>query len=280
MGPQASVRLPKGKRANTTQIYPLPWSITATSNGIHEHSRKGSELPGALKRKAFPSLDLAFMFSVLLLVYFIESVAFYPFLVFAFIELLTLLVSVLHARRPSLGVLLIYISLEIGKALAAITLGLVTVLYDHDKDCAVTKCKTFNFSPVERFRFFWFLISKAAFSMFLCLVAMAAEPRAEGGFRRMHSRERTWKLILFVGVLLHPLLEQDRRCALYTIVRADVETRHYHLSSAHKLPKISGSKTGFLAVLYGITYTVVLRSSWEFSSHGNLRYDSEVGRCL
>ncbi|KIH58615.1 hypothetical protein ANCDUO_11175 [Ancylostoma duodenale] len=49
------------------------------------------------------SLDLAFMFSVLLLVYFIESVAFYPFLVFAFIELLTLLVSVLHARRPSLG---------------------------------------------------------------------------------------------------------------------------------------------------------------------------------
>ncbi|KIH56482.1 hypothetical protein ANCDUO_13337 [Ancylostoma duodenale] len=43
------------------------------------------------------------MFSVLLLVYFIESVAFYPFLVFAFIELLTLLVSVLHARRPSLG---------------------------------------------------------------------------------------------------------------------------------------------------------------------------------
>ncbi|RCN40824.1 hypothetical protein ANCCAN_13235 [Ancylostoma caninum] len=123
------------------------------------------------------SLDLAFMFSVLLLVYIIDSVAFYPFLFFAFIELLTLLVSVLHARRPSLGVLLIYISLEIGKALAAITLGLVTVLYDHDKDCAVTKCKTFNFSPVERFRFFWFLISKAAFSMFLCLVAMAHSPQ-------------------------------------------------------------------------------------------------------
>ncbi|KAK6740851.1 hypothetical protein RB195_008979 [Necator americanus] len=123
------------------------------------------------------SLDLTFMLSVLLLVFFLESVAFYPFLAFAAIEVITLLISVVHARRPSLGILLIYIALEIGKALAAIALSLVTVLYDHDKDCAVTKCKTFNFSPVERFRFFWFLISKAAFSMFLCLVAMAHSPQ-------------------------------------------------------------------------------------------------------
>ncbi|VDM79733.1 unnamed protein product [Strongylus vulgaris] len=88
------------------------------------------------------------MLGVLLLVYIIESVAFYPFLAFAFIEVLILSVAVLHGRTPSLGVLLIYIALEIGvlliyialeigKALAAITLALVTVLYDHDKHCAV-----------------------------------------------------------------------------------------------------------------------------------------------
>ncbi|KHJ91275.1 hypothetical protein OESDEN_08864 [Oesophagostomum dentatum] len=117
------------------------------------------------------------MISVLLLVFFVNSVAFYPFIVFTVIELLTLLVAILHARTPSLGVLLIYISLEIGKSLAAITLALATVLYDHDKHCAEVKCKTFDFSPVERFRFFWFLISKAAFSMFLCLVAMAHSPQ-------------------------------------------------------------------------------------------------------
>lgn len=121
--------------------------------------------------------DAVFMVGVLLLVYLVGSVAFYPFTIFCVIELVTLLVAVIHARRPSLGVLLAYISLEIGKALAAITLSLTTVLYDHDKDCSVTDCVTFDFSPVERFRFFWFLISKAAFSMFLCLVAMAHSPQ-------------------------------------------------------------------------------------------------------
>ncbi|KAK6060647.1 hypothetical protein COOONC_01691 [Cooperia oncophora] len=40
-----------------------------------------------------------------------------------------------------------------------------------------SECKTFNFSPVERFRFFWFLVSKAAVSMFLCLVVMAHSPQ-------------------------------------------------------------------------------------------------------
>uniref|UniRef100_A0A0K0DJQ6 DUF1275 domain-containing protein n=1 Tax=Angiostrongylus cantonensis TaxID=6313 RepID=A0A0K0DJQ6_ANGCA len=115
------------------------------------------------------------MVSVLLLVFIINSVAFYPFAVLCFVEVLTLLNSIFHARRPSLGqdsgflhyvgvntkyhiafkdtdsftvagknvnktgdvsgVLLIYLALEIGKALAAITLALVTVLYDHDKDC-------------------------------------------------------------------------------------------------------------------------------------------------
>lgn len=32
---------------------------------------------------------------------------------------------------------MIYVSLEIGKALAAMTMAIVTVLYDRDKDCAV-----------------------------------------------------------------------------------------------------------------------------------------------
>ncbi|VDM61520.1 unnamed protein product [Angiostrongylus costaricensis] len=77
------------------------------------------------------------MVSVLLLVFIINSVAFYPFAVLFFVEVLTALVSIFHARRPSLGVLLIYLALEIGKALAAITLALVTVLYDHDKDCEI-----------------------------------------------------------------------------------------------------------------------------------------------
>lgn len=125
----------------------------------------------------FKSLDVLVMVSVLLLVFVINSVAFYPFVVLCFVEVLTLLDSIFHARRPSLGVLLIYLALEIGKALAAITLALVTVLYDHDKDCEITKCSTFRFSPMERFRFFWFLISKAAFSMFVCLVAMAHSPQ-------------------------------------------------------------------------------------------------------
>ncbi|KJH51369.1 hypothetical protein DICVIV_02488 [Dictyocaulus viviparus] len=119
------------------------------------------------------SLDVALVVSALLFVFVVNSVAFYPFAVFCFIELLTLFVAVLHGRRPSLGILLIYIALEIGKALAAITLALITVLYDHDKDCKITECNIFEFSPMERFRFFWFLIAKAALSMFVCLVAMA-----------------------------------------------------------------------------------------------------------
>ncbi|KAJ1373779.1 hypothetical protein KIN20_036286 [Parelaphostrongylus tenuis] len=125
----------------------------------------------------FKSLDVLVMISVLLVVFMINSVTFYPFAVFCFVEVLSLSVSILHARTPSLGVLLIYVALEIGKALAAITLALVTVLYDHDKDCEIAKCRTFQFSPMERFRFFWFLIAKAAFSMFVCLVAMAHSPQ-------------------------------------------------------------------------------------------------------
>ncbi|PIO69821.1 hypothetical protein TELCIR_08348 [Teladorsagia circumcincta] len=117
------------------------------------------------------------MVGVVLFVYLIDSVAFYPFIMLLVIEIMTLIVSIVHARRPHLGVVLIYVSLEIGKALAAMTLALVTVLNDHDKDCAVSECKTFNFSPVERFRFFWFLVSKAAISMFLCLVVMAHSPQ-------------------------------------------------------------------------------------------------------
>ncbi|WKX98577.1 hypothetical protein Q1695_013899 [Nippostrongylus brasiliensis] len=126
---------------------------------------------------AIKTFDALFMIGVVLLVYLVDSVTFYPFLIFCFVEIITLVVAIAHARRPSLGILLVYISLEIVKALGAISLALVTVLYDHDKDCAVVKCRTLDLSPVERFRFFWFLISKAAFSMFLCLVAMAHSPQ-------------------------------------------------------------------------------------------------------
>nr|CDJ87990.1 hypothetical protein HCOI_00917700 [Haemonchus contortus] len=124
--------------------------------------------------KAF---DVIVMVTVTLIVYLIESVALYPFSVFSVIEVMAFAVAIVHTRRPSLGVVLIYVSLEIGKALAAMTMAIVTVLYDRDKDCAVSECSTFNFSPVERFRFFWFLTSKAALGMFLCLVAMAHSPQ-------------------------------------------------------------------------------------------------------
>ncbi|CAJ0599876.1 unnamed protein product [Cylicocyclus nassatus] len=170
--------------------HPTPLVLFFTAFARHRHrcqhsffirpecSKKEEEMRGF---KAFliitKSLDLAFMLAVLLLVFVVKSVAFYPFLAFTIIEILILSVAVFHGRTPSLSVLLIYIALEIVKALAAITLALVTVLYDHDKHCAVTECKIFDFTPVERFRFFWFLISKAAFSMFLCLVAMAHSPQ-------------------------------------------------------------------------------------------------------
>ncbi|KAK6030473.1 hypothetical protein OSTOST_03391 [Ostertagia ostertagi] len=93
------------------------------------------------------------MVGVVLFVYLIDSVAFYPFLMFFVIEVMTLIVSIVHARRPHLGVVLIYVSLEIGKALAAMTLALVTVLNDHDKDCAVKRVyPTFIFlsGPIHR----------------------------------------------------------------------------------------------------------------------------------
>lgn len=54
-------------------------------------------------RSCLQGFDAVFMVGVLLLVYLVGSVAFYPFTIFCVIELVTLLVAVIHARRPSLG---------------------------------------------------------------------------------------------------------------------------------------------------------------------------------
>ncbi|KAK5979674.1 hypothetical protein GCK32_003151 [Trichostrongylus colubriformis] len=148
------------------------------SSSTEPRCREEAEMRGF---KAFliiiKAFDVVFMVSVVLVAYIIDSVAIYPFTVFCMLEIVALAVAIVHSRRPTLGVMLTYVSLEIVKALAAMTLALVTVLYDRDKDCAVNECRIFNFTAVERFRFFWFLLSKAALGMFLCLVVMAHSPQ-------------------------------------------------------------------------------------------------------
>lgn len=72
--------------------------------------------------------------------------------------------------------MLFFLALEVLNAMAMIILALILSIRDGGKECPIAggdDCGMFNLTIDERFYFFWFLLAKATFALFLGLIAVA-----------------------------------------------------------------------------------------------------------
>ncbi|GMT18537.1 hypothetical protein PFISCL1PPCAC_9834, partial [Pristionchus fissidentatus] len=100
----------------------------------------------------------------------------WTFLALLIVDLLVLAVSVAHAVRGNMAILLVLIGVESLIAIGGIVMAIVVMCTDHGRDCDLVHCRTLILSGKERFFFFWILLGKGMLELFLCLMIVAMSP--------------------------------------------------------------------------------------------------------
>ncbi|CAI4226721.1 unnamed protein product [Auanema sp. JU1783] len=138
-------------------------------------------------------LSLAIIVSALLYTTLLEQTCQWIVFIFTITETIIFCSSIVYVIKPRIKLLIVFLSFQIANALAGIILGLTVVIRDSGYDCHESgnrDCGSFGFTKIERFQFFWFIVIKSTFALFLSLMAIAYSPQVHDFLGEEHDCER------------------------------------------------------------------------------------------